>query len=47
MVGTGDGSFGKTDKNIAEGMPVDEAVEDLVKAIYLKRFQIILGSTFF
>jgi len=43
-----DGSkFGKTDQNIAEGIPVEEACEDMIRAIHLKRFWIIIGSLFY
>ena len=35
--------LGKLDDNIANGIPADEAVNDLVKAIYLKRYWVTLG----
>lgn len=40
-------AFGKTDSNIANGQTVEEACQDLIKAIYLKRFWITLGSPYF
>jgi len=45
MVGKGV-AFGKTDSNIANGLTVEAAVDTLVKAIYLKRFWITLGSLY-
>jgi short-subunit dehydrogenase len=46
LVGKGE-NFGKTDKNIENGLTVEEACEDMIKAIYLKRFQLIVGSAFY
>ena len=40
-------SYGKTDANINDGIPVDVAVDSLLRAMYLKRSQIVLGSPFF
>ena len=37
-------TLGKMDSNIKGGVPVNEAVSDLVKAMYLKRFWIHLGG---
>jgi short-subunit dehydrogenase len=39
--------FGKTDSNIENGIPVDLACEDLIKAIYVKRSWITLGSAYY
>lgn len=45
---TGDGkTLGKTDANIANGISVEEACQDLLKAIYLKKYWITLGSMYF
>jgi hypothetical protein len=45
---TGDGKLlGKTDSNIENGIPVEIACEDIIKAIYLRRNQIIIGSPFY
>jgi len=45
---TGDGtSFGKTDENIAAGMPVEEAVEIILKGMYLNYSTIMVGSFFY
>jgi short-subunit dehydrogenase len=42
---TGSGqSFGKVDDNIGSGMPVDKAAEIILKATYLKRHEVIVGS---
>lgn len=46
LVGKGE-NFGKTDTNIENGLTVEEACEDMIKAIYLKRFQLIVGSAFY
>ena len=40
-------SFGNSDSNIENGIPVDVACEDLIKAIYLRKHWITLGSTYF
>jgi hypothetical protein len=45
MVGEGV-AFGKTDSNIAHGLPVDVAVRDILIAMHLKRNQIIIGNAF-
>lgn len=37
-------AFGAMDSNINSGLPVDEAVKVLLKAIYLKRNQIFIGK---
>ena len=45
---TADGkTLGKTDSNISSGLSVEEACEDLIKAIYLKRYWITLGSFYY
>lgn len=45
---TADGkALGKTDSNIENGISVEEACEDLLKAIYLKKFWITLGSLYY
>jgi hypothetical protein len=36
LIGEGK-KLGKTDSNIENGIPVDLACEDLIKAIYIKR----------
>jgi hypothetical protein len=42
---TGSGeAFGKLDANISSGMPVDKAVDIIVKAVYLKRDEIVVGK---
>lgn len=46
MVGEGV-AFGKTDTNISGGIPAPEAVETLIKAMYLKRKWITLGSLYY
>ncbi len=37
MLGTGD-LLGKVDSNIEKGISVEDACEDILKAIYLKRY---------
>jgi hypothetical protein len=45
---TGDGtSFGKLDENIKKGMPVDKAVNRILKAIYLRDRECYLCSAFY
>ena len=45
---TGSGeAFGKLDDNIKSGMSCEDASEIILKAIYLKRSQIIVGSFFY
>jgi len=39
--------LGKTDGNIEKGIPVEEAVEDIMKAIYLKRYWVTIGSIYY
>lgn len=46
MVGDGV-AFGKTDENIQNGIPADEAVATLLKAMHLKRKWITLGSLYY
>lgn len=46
LIGEGK-KLGKTDSNIENGIPVDEACEDLIKAIYTRRAWITLGSTYY
>jgi len=42
---TKDGNkFGITDGNIKNGQTVEEACDDILKAIYLKRFKVVIGS---
>jgi short-subunit dehydrogenase len=44
----GDGvAFGKTDKNIENGILPEKAVNVLIKAMYLKRKWITLGSMYY
>lgn len=45
---TGSGqAFGKLDENIGTGMPVDKAVDIMLKAIFLKRHEITVGKIFY
>lgn len=45
---TADGKpLGHTDSNIKNGLSVEDACDDLIKALYLKRFWIILGKPYF
>jgi hypothetical protein len=37
----------KTDDNIGKGIPVEEACDDIMKAIYLKRYWVSLGSLYY
>ena len=46
LVGEG-ASFGSSDSNIENGITADVACDDLVKAIYLRKHWITLGSTYF
>ena len=46
MIGEGK-KLGKTDSNIENGIPVDLACEDLIKAIYIRRSWITLGSLYY
>lgn len=46
LVGEGK-QFGKTDENIKKGLTCEYAVKILVKAMYLKRHQIVLGSFYY
>jgi short-subunit dehydrogenase len=46
ILGNGD-LLGKTDDNIGKGIPVEEAVEDIMKAIYLKRYWVTIGSLYY
>jgi len=39
--------LGKTDDNIGKGIPCEEACDDIVKAIYLKRYWVIIGSLYY
>lgn len=42
---TGSGeAFGKVDDNIGSGMPVEKAVDMILKAIHLKRHEIVVGK---
>ena len=43
LKGTGN-SFGLRDTNHQKGIPVEDACEDIIKAIYLKRYWITIGS---
>ena len=45
-MGNGD-LLGKTDDNIGKGIPVEEACEDIMKGIYLKRYWVIIGSLYY
>lgn len=45
---TGSGeSFGKVDENIGQGMPVEKAVDIILKAVYMRRHEIIVGKAFY
>mmetsp|Transcript_27942 Transcript_27942/g.20927 ORF Transcript_27942/g.20927 Transcript_27942/m.20927 type:complete len:167 (-) Transcript_27942:33-533(-) len=45
---TGSGeAFGKVDENIEKGMPVDKAVNIILKAVYMKRAEVTVGSLFY
>ena len=45
---TGEGiPLGMTDKNIENGISVENACDDIIKAIYLRRNRIIIGSPFY
>jgi hypothetical protein len=45
---TGSGeAFGKLDENIGTGLPVEKAVEILLKGIYLKRHEVTVGKFFY
>jgi dehydrogenase/reductase SDR family protein 7B len=46
MMGNGD-KMGKVDENIKKGIPVEVACEDILKAVYLKRYWVTLGSLFY
>ena len=46
MLGNGD-KLGKVDANIEKGIPVSEACEDIVKAVFLKRYWITIGSLYY
>ena len=46
LIGEGK-KLGKTDSNIENGIPVDLACEDLIKAIYTRRSWITLGSPYY
>ena len=46
IIGEGE-KMGVMDTNIAKGMAVDEAVQDLLKAMYLKRHQIVIGGFYY
>ena len=43
MTGSGD-TFAKKDGNIAAGLPVEDAVNQIFKAMMLKRIEYIIGS---
>jgi len=38
-------TFGKTDSNIKNGLPADQAASDIIKAIYLKQFTLTVGKS--
>lgn len=40
-------AFGKTDDNIAKGLSCEKAVGWLLKAMFLERHQIVLGSLYY
>ena len=46
MLGNGE-KLGKVDENIKKGIPVDEACKDILKAVYLKRYWVTLGSLYY
>lgn len=39
--------LGKVDDNIKKGIPVEEACDDIMTAIYLKRYWVSLGSLYY
>jgi hypothetical protein len=39
--------LGKMDDNIKKGIPVEEACDDIMKAIFLKRYWVTLGSLYY
>ena len=44
--GTGE-AFGKLDENIGSGLPVAVATDIILKAIYLRRDEIVVGKFFY
>jgi len=45
---TGSGeAFGKLDENIESGMPVEKAVDIILKGIYLKRHEVTVAKFFY
>jgi hypothetical protein len=46
MLGNGE-LLGKVDSNIGSGIPVESACEDILKAIYVRRLWIIVGSLYY
>ena len=46
MLGSGD-LLGTVDTNIESGMSVENACEQIVKAIYVKRYWITIGSLYY
>uniref|UniRef100_A0A7S3CJH3 Uncharacterized protein n=1 Tax=Strombidium rassoulzadegani TaxID=1082188 RepID=A0A7S3CJH3_9SPIT len=46
LVGEGK-ALGKTDANIGQGIPVEEACDDIVRAIYLRRRWVVIGGPYF
>jgi hypothetical protein len=46
VTGSGE-SFGKVDENIEQGIPVEVAVEIILKAVYMGRNEIIVGKAFY
>ena len=46
MIGNGE-KMGEMDKNIAKGITVQEAVDDLIKAMYLRRHQLVIGGLYY
>ena len=43
MLGNGE-KLGKVDANIKKGIPVEECCQDILKAVFLKRYWITIGS---
>lgn len=43
LLGSGE-KFGKTDSNIRDGMTVDFCCTEILKALYLRRYEYIIGN---
>ena len=44
MTGTGE-TFGKTDSNIGKGMTVSNCVDQILKSMALRKYEVIIGRT--